>query len=164
MTLGSRDSGSSHLILLSDHFPFWALCTCALIRRRCYPRLCPLLAELKKGATLACVVVAIGCVDPPDRASHGTQTPTITATTESPRVTNADYGESWPFTIDAGTLLCTVDGPRKYVRLDAGNGIEYALNGTARTFGFPDSKSIQKPDTYGVHLQPFIDRGLKLCR
>jgi len=59
---------------------------------------------------------------------------------------------------------CVKDGPRQLVTLDTGNGIQYGINGSARSFGFPDVKAIQKPGTAGIHLQPFIDRGLTLCR
>lgn len=80
------------------------------------------------------------------------------------RVTRAGFGASWPFTVDAGTLRCDTDGPRKHVTLDTGNGIQYGLNGSAKTFGFPDSASISKPGIVGNDLQPFIERGLTLCK
>lgn len=80
-------------------------------------------------------------------------------------VSMAEYGERWPFTVPDGTLYCYNDGPRKHVVLNTGNGIQYGLNGAARGAGkFPDSKDIMKPDKFGVHLQPFIDRGLTLCK
>jgi hypothetical protein len=50
------------------------------------------------------------------------------------------------------------------VTLDTGNGIQYGLNGSAKTFGFPDSASILKPGIVGNDLQPFIERGLTLCK
>jgi hypothetical protein len=80
------------------------------------------------------------------------------------RVTQQEFGERWPFTVPEGRLRCDKDGAREYVTLDTGKGIYYALNGSARSFGFPDSKTIQKPGTTGADLQPFIDRGLRLCR
>lgn len=79
-------------------------------------------------------------------------------------ISSAEYGPVWPFTVTEGTLRCDADGPRKYVTLDTGKGIYYALNGSAKAFGYPDAVSIQKPGTTGVDLQPFIQRGLTLCR
>jgi hypothetical protein len=38
--VSARRSAGAAILLLSDHFPFWALCTCGLDRRRCYPRQC----------------------------------------------------------------------------------------------------------------------------
>lgn len=35
----------NRVVLLSEHFPFWAACRCDLGRRRCYPRRCPLLPK-----------------------------------------------------------------------------------------------------------------------
>jgi hypothetical protein len=78
-------------------------------------------------------------------------------------VSAAEYGDRWPFELVRGTLRCDNDGARKYVTFDAGNGIWYALNGSAKSFGYPDAKAIQKPSTTGIHLQPFIERGLTLC-
>jgi hypothetical protein len=79
-------------------------------------------------------------------------------------VSRAEFGDAWPFTVSEGTLRCDTDGPRKYITLDTGNGIHYGINGSARSFGFPDVASIQKAGTVGVDLQPFIERGLTLCR
>lgn len=81
-----------------------------------------------------------------------------------PKVTRAEFGDAWPFTVAEGRLQCQSDRQRKYVTLDTGNGIHYALNGSAKSFGFPDVASIQKPGTTGVDLQPFIARGLTLCK
>ena len=78
-------------------------------------------------------------------------------------ITIAEYGDAWPFIVSAGTLQCDTDGSRKYVTLDTGKGIHYALNGSAKDFGFPDSVSILKPGMTGVHLDQFIQRGLTLC-
>lgn len=90
---------------------------------------------------------------------------TDTPTSDGIRVTQTEYGARWPFTVTDGTLRCYTDRTRQFVVFDTGNGIQYGLNGAARGVGgFPDSKAIMKPDTFGVHLQPLIDRGLTLCR
>lgn len=96
------------------------------------------------------MLVGGGCGSPPD---------------DGISVTQSEYGDRWPFTVTEGTLRCYNDPPRKHVVLDAGNGVQYGLNGAARGAGkFPDSKQIMKPERFGVHLQPFIDRGLTLCK
>lgn len=87
----------------------------------------------------------------------------LSCTPADVKVTSAEYGASWPFTIAEGRLQCQTDGPRKLVTLSTSKGIDYALNGSAKTFGFPDSASILKPGLTGIHLQPFIDRALPLC-
>lgn len=80
------------------------------------------------------------------------------------RVTRAEFGDAWPFTVPEGALRCQTDRQRKYVTLDTGDGIWYGLNGSAKDFGFPDSASILKPGIVGNNLQPFIARGLTLCK
>jgi hypothetical protein len=80
------------------------------------------------------------------------------------RVTRDDFGEKWPIVLDGGTLRCQIDGPRKLVTLDTGDGIQYGINGAARGFGFPDIKAKLKPGKELADLQPLIDRGLTLCR
>lgn len=80
------------------------------------------------------------------------------------KVSSAEFGDAWPLTVSEGKLQCQTDGPRKLVTLDTGKGIYYALNGSAKSFGFPDVKAIQKPGTTGAGLQPLIERGLALCK
>lgn len=78
-------------------------------------------------------------------------------------VSSAEYGEGWPFTLAQGTLECVTDGPRQIITLDAGNGIAYGLNGTAREAGFPDHRGILKPEKTSADVQPLITKGLTLC-
>lgn len=78
-------------------------------------------------------------------------------------VSSTEYGERWPFTVASGTLRCDRDGPRQYVTLDTGKGIYYALNGSAKSFGYPDSADILKSGKTGADLQPLIQRGLTAC-
>lgn len=81
-------------------------------------------------------------------------------------VIKQDYEPNWPFTIDKGTVECqreSLRSARVFITLDTGNGIAYGLNGSAKDFGFPDSRAIMKPGTTGVDLQPFIKMGLAIC-
>jgi hypothetical protein len=81
-------------------------------------------------------------------------------------VTAADF-DDWPFVPPAGQLFCDESGNndgRLLVRINFGDGIEYALNGQARTFGFPELDTTVMPDwPDGSSLGPIIDRGLELC-
>jgi hypothetical protein len=89
------------------------------------------------------------------------------STSTDNRVSRAAYGAGWPFTIDEGTLNCQRESSRSdrlLVTLDNGKGVMYALNGSARDFGFPDHTSILKSGMTGADVQPFIDMGLALCR
>jgi hypothetical protein len=82
------------------------------------------------------------------------------------RVTSAEYGEAWPFTVQSGTLNCERESRRSnrlFVTLDTGDGIMYGLNGAAQSFGYPAHRSILKPGKTGADVQPFIKLGLTLC-
>lgn len=77
-----------------------------------------------------------------------------------------EYGELWPFTMSEGSLNCQREDQssgRLLVTFQT-NGIMYGLNGSARSFGFTDAKSIMKPGKTGADLQRLIDRGLSICR
>lgn len=80
-------------------------------------------------------------------------------------VTAAELGERWPLTVPSVRLRCDNDGPRKYVTASTETkpGIDYAVNGSARGFGYPAITTIQKPGGIPYDLQPLIDRGLQLC-
>jgi hypothetical protein len=81
-------------------------------------------------------------------------------------VTAGDFDE-WPFIPRAGHLLCDPSGNgdgRLLVRIDFGDSIEYALNGQARSFGFPELDTTVMPDWPDASsLGPIIARGLELC-
>ncbi len=56
------------------------------------------------------------------------------------RVSRQEFGNQWPLTVPEGTLRCETDGPRQLVALDTGDGIQYGINGSARSFGFQTVK------------------------
>lgn len=84
-------------------------------------------------------------------------------------VTATEYGEDWPFTFDEGTLACddVENGPAARIR--APDNIEYALNGVAIAFGFPeltmDSDVWRDDPSTGakVSLGDLVGRALELC-
>lgn len=71
---------------------------------------------------------------------------------------------NWPFTVEAGTLRCDRDGARLMVRLDTGDGRQFGLNGSAKSFGWPNVDAIMKPGLVPADVQTFITRGLTLCQ
>lgn len=69
----------------------------------------------------------------------------------------------WPFSIDAGTLVCDADA----VTFES-DGTVYALNGLAltRELGLePDPIWLDNPEVEGtkISIGPLIDLGLSLC-
>lgn len=107
------------------------------------------------------VVLAVGCGS--EYRAGFAQSPARQAPNV---VTRDDYEPNWPFTISKGTVECQHESRRSarvFVTLDTGSGIAYGLNGSAKDFGFPDSKAIMKPDATGADLQPFIKMGLAMC-
>lgn len=71
--------------------------------------------------------------------------------------TRAMYGDTWPFTVDAGNLNC-----RRGVAVTfTTGGVEYAVNGAAKAAGYPEHDPIRNAtgDT-----GPVIQAGLALCR
>jgi hypothetical protein len=99
-------------------------------------------------------------------ADEPASTPSGEAMADPGYITRAEYGDDWPFDVAAGTLRCYDDplSDRIYVVFDTGDGIEYALNGSARDFGFPELDEAIMPDLPDrSKTLPLIDRGLELC-
>lgn len=93
--------------------------------------------------------------------------PNITEPEDPGYVTRSDF-ETWPFVPTAGTLSCQPssnnDG-RLLVTIDFGDGIDYAVNGQARSFGFPELDTTVMPAwPDGSSLGPIIEHGLELCK
>lgn len=83
------------------------------------------------------------------------------------KVTQAEYGDRWPFTVPEGTVRCSGTAGAGAVTFEAG-GRTYAVNGTARTQKtFPDIDPIWRDSPNGLGLKvsigPIIDKGLSLC-
>jgi len=106
--------------------------------------------------------------------SPSPQSEPIQASLASVRVTKAQYGEDWPFTVDEGVLACENIKGDKTVTLTA-NGITYIVNslpkGTetrgnkkfVRILGAIWAKNPKGPAPYKP-IGAIIDRGLSLCR
>jgi hypothetical protein len=95
-------------------------------------------------------------------------TPPAQATIDPGFVTHTEFGAEWPFTVSAGTLHCYDDplNERLYVTFshEAEPGVEYAINGSARDFGYPELDKAMMPALPNrAGLTPLIERGLELC-
>jgi len=114
-----------------------------------------------KRLALAVALLFAGC-------GGSSPTPAPTATPVAAGYITADeYGDDWPFTVAAGTLACYPSGAgdgRLLVTFNTGDGVEYGINGSARSFGFPDPDETlvtDYPDLSGLGV--IIERGLTLC-
>jgi hypothetical protein len=83
------------------------------------------------------------------------------------RVSDSDFGDEWPFTVDNGTVECLGD---PYVIIFRSNGRTYALNDAARaTEQYEDISVIVRTDDNYPGGQVKMDlsiiefEGLKLC-
>jgi Protein of unknown function (DUF2511) len=79
-------------------------------------------------------------------------------------ISEAEYGEAWPFTIPRGYLRCV--GTGIVVFADGDN--DYVLNGNAEMGGYtPVEKIGRATSTKGkarFNFWPILDRGLELCK
>lgn len=84
-------------------------------------------------------------------------------------ITQAEYGEKWPFTVESVELKCEGSPPAALVK--APDGKLYALNGSARTSaaanGWEDGRTITKPSVelpqVPMSISDITGRALKLC-
>lgn len=79
-------------------------------------------------------------------------------------VTRESMGDSWPLTVDQAHVEC-LDGRLAVVHA---NGMTYALNGTAKSRGYPAVDPIWRanPSIPGtkINIGPLIDIALKQCK
>ena len=79
-------------------------------------------------------------------------------------VSRAEFGTAWPFSVRAGVLRSEAGGAVVF----RANGMDYAINGTARQLGRwaeVDEIWLDDPAIPGnkKSIGPMIDRGLELC-
>jgi hypothetical protein len=95
-------------------------------------------------------------------------------------ITEADFGNEWPFTVDKGILVCVQYEEIEGLNPESMRGIiftvgstQYAINGTATSraeeLGYQSVIDIVKPDTliggtYKMSIGPIIEEGLKICQ
>jgi hypothetical protein len=102
------------------------------------------------------------------RAPEPTATPEPTVSLPPPRpsgeVSRAEFGDTWPLSVESGVLRC-LEG--RLVVFDADDGKTYAVNGTASgTKRWPEIRELSVPgEIEGMikDLTPLLDRGLALC-
>jgi hypothetical protein len=104
------------------------------------------------------VVVVVGCLV----ALHQ---PASTVGAPQLQISQAQYGQNWPFTVPSGTLICA--GSDYEVWFRAPDGTRYALSGTAMSHSLltPRAESLRAGTTsrvwYGV--VPVLSQGMRLC-
>lgn len=107
-------------------------------------------------ALLAVTIAACGTGTAPARSTTEAQ-----SAPDSDRVSRADMGADWPFTVESGVLSCE---PVSEVVLIASDGETYGLNGGARGSGqWADGLDILANGKTGADLGGLIERGLALC-
>jgi hypothetical protein len=89
---------------------------------------------------------------------------------KSQKISKEQFGDKWPLTVDAGTVVC-VDGAS--VIFVADNRSKYAVNGTAKSKkrmqenGWLDIGEIWKKDPElpgaSMDIRPILDAGVALC-
>ena len=135
-------------------------------------------------ALLTCVMQCCSCLTQQGTQSNRTasqfsQTANSNAnyqasSTSAVKITRAEYGEDWPFTVDEGILACEMAGGYKTVTFTA-NGTTYIVNAMpkgievrgdkryVRILGTIWAKNPKGPGPYKA-IGAIIDRGMSLCR
>ena len=85
------------------------------------------------------------------------------------RVTRAEWGDDWPFTVDSGMVNCLdPKGNKLGAAVFIYSGKTYALNGYAQSRGYRNIRPIWRdnPDIPGtkINIGPMIDLALDQCR
>lgn len=79
-------------------------------------------------------------------------------------MTRAQFGDSWPFTVDSGYLDCV---PPSCAVFRTGS-TTYGLNGLAKSRDFQDVRPIWRDDPNApglkISIGPMIDLALKECQ
>ena len=79
------------------------------------------------------------------------------------KVYKAEFGDKWPFTVEAGVVDCVRGGGAIF----RSNGQTYQLNGTASHMGYQPVNPIWRdnPEINGLKIDigPMIDLALKQC-
>jgi hypothetical protein len=90
----------------------------------------------------------------------------------SAKITESEYGEKWPLSVQNGTLNCTPLGTLAIVTFTA-NGVTYAVNGTAKARakqnGWREINEIWRDNPNPQHgpkinIGPIVEKGLSLCK
>lgn len=121
---------------------------------------------------LAVILAACGGASPASDAGGSASAPgtpnsapaeqdEASATNAQP-VSAADFGDKWPLTVDSGVLRC-----EEQAVVFRYEGVDYAVNGTAKSRGYPPIDPIWADgDLEGTKkdIGPLIQRGLELCK
>jgi hypothetical protein len=109
------------------------------------------------GPLIVLVLIAAAC---------GSGSGDSTGSSAPGKITEAELGEEWPFTVSEGILRCHGSAGFGAVTFEA-DGTEYAVNGVAKGQDYPpvDPVWADDPTVDGLkkNIGPVIDRGLDLC-
>lgn len=115
------------------------------------------------------VIVITLCSPPSDRVSHPPPASKQAPVSRGVSVTRAEWGDSWPFKVDSGTVDCVDSlGNRSGAAVFIYGGKTYALNGYATSRGYTNIRPIWRdnPDFPGakIDIGPMIKLALDQCR
>lgn len=105
----------------------------------------------------------------PAQPAQPVATPTLEVAATPVGFITRDTLKPWPFTVDAGMVLCTEE---RHILFVAG-GVRYALNGTAKDAmaagaAYQDVSTIWADDPQNagakIDLQPVINIGQEICQ
>jgi hypothetical protein len=77
-------------------------------------------------------------------------------------ITRAEFGTTWPFTVESGILSCEEGGAVVFTA----EGVSYGLNASATALGYESINPIwaDAPGPTGkVSITPVMSRGIRLC-
>ncbi len=81
----------------------------------------------------------------------------------SQKVTAADFGEQWPFSVSEGYVRCDAQGVVFYAKADEYNLSAAAENPEPLAKIWKDAPGAPAPNATKMSLAPVIEVGLKLC-
>lgn len=81
-------------------------------------------------------------------------------------ISKEQLGDDWPLTVESGVLKCIDDNGILLAIIEV-NGVEYQLNGAAKSMGYENIDIIwsNNPSIPGARLSlsPLISKALELC-
>jgi predicted Zn finger-like uncharacterized protein len=104
-----------------------------------------------------------------DRVSHPPAASKRAPVSRGVRVTRAEWGDAWPFTVDSGMVDCLDSlGNRKGAAVFSYGGKTYALNGYAKSRRYTNIRPIWRDNSdipgAKIDIGPMIDLALGQCR
>ena len=115
------------------------------------------------GPVCLTVFVAIGALA--SACASNSEEPATSDGAHAREVSQIEFGEAWPFTVNSGVLRCHGTAGTGAVTLEA-DGTVYAVNEVARARGYADLRRVWENDSHTGAMKDLglvIERGLELC-